>query len=100
MNQFEFMMMVDEAGLANIGNKFTFNLQKFATLVSEHEKAKVKEWMTEKKFKPEQGSIDGLLDQIDWMVSEQECDFCAKICEEADPSATPSELAAAIRARG
>jgi len=74
---------------------------KFADLVINIERQKIAGWMHRQGYyaSPED-DIEELIKDLDCQASTEECDFCAKICEEADPSATPAELAVAIRARG
>ena len=76
------------------------------------DKEKLAQWMIQRGYATGHGdSTEDLLQELDWQIAENwnralitgittEREACAKVCEAADKSTHPADLADAIRARG
>ena len=93
-------------------------LERFAQLVAERERAKVAKWMIDRSYATGHGdTIEDLLKELEWQIREREREECAKIADDYErqrceawakvlttggevPSVSLSTVAVAIRARG
>jgi hypothetical protein len=77
---------------------------RFAALVAAHEREKVVQWMMERGYATGHGdTIQDLIKEVEWQVSELENEACAKVAENiiSDLGYVQAKYSAAdIRARG
>ena len=94
--------MAREAGLAyGSDEKPLGSVTRFASLVAAAERNKLAAWMMRQGYATGHGdTVEDLLRELDWQIAEREREACAKVCEAADKSTHPADLADAIRARG
>ena len=104
MTRDDIIRMARDAGWHDdlLGVSFTAPLlERFAALVAAAEREKVARWMISKSYATGHGdTVEDLLKELEWQVSEREREACAKLADGADKSTHPSEIADAIRARG
>ena len=78
---------------------------KLIELVRADEREKVAAWVMQRGYATGHGdTIEDLLQELDWQVTEREREACAKVCEQQEEYGplceTPEQCAAGIRARG
>ena len=109
MNREQILRMAQVAGFDphDMSDDFSCNLidiERFAALVTATERNKLAAWMIERGYATGHGdSTEDLLKELEWQIEERiknEREACAKVCEAADRSTHPADLADAIRARG
>ena len=107
MNREEIIRMAREAG---IGPVYGYeSIKRFAALVAAAEREKLAAWMMRQGYATGHGdTTEDLLKELDWQIEERirnECEECAKVCEDIDTEYEGQDVlatwcAAAIRARG
>ena len=110
MNKEEIIRMAREAGLAyGSDEKPLGSVTRFAALVAAAERNKLAAWMMRQGYATGHGdTVEDLLKELDWQIEERirnECEECAKVCEDIDTEYEGQDVlatwcAAAIRARG
>ena len=102
--------MAREAGLAYGSDEKPLNsVTRFAALVATAEREKLATWMMRQGYATGHGdTTEDLLKELDWQIAERirnECEECAKVCEDIDTEYEGEDVlatwcATAIRARG
>ena len=109
MNREEIIRMAREAGLDPDLWNYTDAFERFAALVAVVERNKLAAWMMRQGYATGHGdTVEDLLKELDWQIEERirnECEECAKVCEDIDTEYEGQDVlatwcAAAIRARG
>jgi hypothetical protein len=115
MNREEIIRMAREAGFRDTTTPVVAlgvsweQVQRFAALVAAAEREKLAAWMMRQGYATGHGdTTEDLLKQLDWQIAERirnECEECAKVCEDIDTEYEGQDVlatwcAAAIRARG
>ena len=109
MNGEEIIRMAREAGLDPDLWNYTDAFERFAALVAAAERNKLAAWMMRQGYATGHGdTVEDLLKELDWQIEERirnECEECAKVCEDIDTEYEGQDVlatwcAAAIRARG
>jgi hypothetical protein len=109
MNREEIIRMAREAGLDPDLWNYTDAFERFAALVAAAERNKLAAWMMRQGYATGHGdTVEDLLKELDWQIEERirnECEECAKVCEDIDTEYEGQDVlatwcAAAIRARG
>ena len=110
MNKEDIIRMAREAGLAyGSDEKPLGSVTRFAALVAAAERNKLAAWMMRQGYATGHGdTVEDLLKELDWQIEERirnECEECAKVCEDIDTEYEGQDVlatwcAAAIRARG
>jgi hypothetical protein len=106
----DIIRMAREAGLAyGSDEKPLGSVTRFAALVAAAERNKLAAWMMRQGYATGHGdTVEDLLKELDWQIEERirnECEECAKVCEDIDTEYEGQDVlatwcAAAIRARG
>jgi len=110
MDREDIIRMAREAGLAyGSDEKPLGSVTRFAALVAAAERNKLAAWMMRQGYATGHGdTVEDLLKELDWQIEERirnECEECAKVCEDIDTEYEGQDVlatwcAAAIRARG
>ena len=107
MNHEDLTKMAKEADLWLTSDERIAAVVRFANLVAAAERNKVAQWMIARSYATGHGdTVEGLLNELDWQVREEERELCAQMCDEIanKPSnvvlGVALDCAAAIRARG
>ena len=115
MNREDIIRMAQEAGFkvdwqhADVAEIKAKRYEYFAALVANAEREKLAAWMMRQGYATGHGdTTEDLLKELDWQIEERirnECEECAKVCEDIDTEYEGQNVlatwcAAAIRARG
>ena len=115
MNREDIIRMAQEAGFkvdwqhADVAEIKAKRYEYFAALVANAEREKLAAWMMRQGYATGHGdTTEDLLKELDWQIEERirnECEECAKVCEDIDTEYEGQDVlatwcAAAIRARG
>ena len=113
MDREEIIRMAREAGamfdhMTWVERDLSPVFERFAELVTAHEREKVARWMMERGYATGHGdTIEELLQELDWQIREQERELIARSMDKQADLACDyldrkwaQEMAAAIRARG
>jgi hypothetical protein len=105
MNRDDIIRIAQEAGAFFDGDCSVYDMpehcfEKFAALVAAAEREKVARWIIHKGYATGHGdTIEDLLTELEWQVTEREREACAKVCD-GWMHANGNDCAEAIRARG
>jgi hypothetical protein len=110
MNKDDIIRVAREAGL-NLEQGFLLrvtgideDLERFAALISAHEREKVAQWMSERGYATGHGdTIEDLLTEIDWQAAEREREACRLIVldnSDAEGICCTDDVLEAFRQRG